>query len=155
MDEKRIKELMNDPEFQKEVDLANKSGAEKMARLPKAKSAKIDTESRRLILDMESGVTVLVPVDMIQGLQTEDLKALKDFELVLNGTQIHWETLDTQFYVESFLNGVFGTKRWMAGLKEHLVEIGRKGGLAKTPAKRAASAENGKKGGRPRKIQSA
>ena len=31
--------------------------------------------------------------------------------------------------------------------------LGRKGGSARTPAKRAASANNGRKGGRPRKTQ--
>lgn len=155
MDEKRIQALLDDSDFQKEVELANKRGAEEMARLPKARSARIDVKSLRLILELETGVTVLVPVEMIQGLQTDDLKALRDFELVLLGTQIHWHKLDVQFYVEDFLNGVFGTKKWMASLKDHLAEIGRKGGSAKTPAKRAASAENGKKGGRPPKVRSA
>lgn len=155
MDEKKIQALLNDPEFQKEMDLANKRGAEKMERLPKALKAKVDLETRRLILEMQSGVTLLVPIDMVQGLQTDDARALEDFELVLNGTQIHWDTLDVQFTIESFLSGVFGTKKWMASLKEHLAEIGRKGGSAKTPAKRAASAENGKKGGRPKKARTA
>lgn len=155
MDEKEIDELANDPDFVRMVELANKRGEEKMARLPKAISAEIDPKTRRLILEMESGVTLLVPINLVQGLQTEDVKALKDFQLVLNGTQIHWETLDVQFYVDSFLRGVFGTKRWMAGLREHLAEIGRKGGSSRSAAKRQASAENGKKGGRPRKSSSA
>lgn len=155
MDEKEIDDLINDPDFIREVELANKRGAEKMERLPKAKSANIDPKTRRLVLDMENGVTLLVPVDLVQGLQTDNVGALTDFELVANGTQIHWETLDVQFYVESFLQGVFGTKRWMAGLREHLAEIGRKGGSSKSSAKRAASAENGKKGGRPRKQKTA
>ena len=146
---------MSDEEFEKMYVEATRRGEEKMARLSKAKSAKIDPKTRRLILDMESGVTLLVPIDLVQGLQTADVKALRDFELVLNGTQIHWETLDVQFYVESFLQGVFGTKRWMAGLREHLAEIGRKGGSSRSAAKRQASAENGKKGGRPRTIRSA
>lgn len=155
MDEKRIKELMDDPAFQKEVELANKRGAEKMERLPKAKTARIDPKTRRLILEMQTGVTVMVPVEMVQGLQTDDIRALRDFDLVLLGTQIHWHTLDVQFYVEDFLKGVFGTTKWMAGIKEHLAEIGRKGGQAKTQAKRAASVENGRKGGRPRKVRTA
>ena len=33
------------------------------------------------------------------------------------------------------------------------VTMGRLGGKAKTPAKAAASRENGKKGGRPRKVK--
>lgn len=146
---------MSDEEFEKMYVEATRRGEEKMARLPKAKSAAVDAKTRRLVLEMESGVTLLVPLDLVQGLQTDDAKALKDFELVLNGTQNHWETLDVQFYVESFLLGVFGTKRWMAGLREHLAEIGRKGGSSRSSAKRQASAENGKKGGRPRKLRTA
>lgn len=155
MDEKEIDKLANDPDFIHEVELASKRGAEKMERLPKAKSAKIDSKTRRLVLEMENGVTLLVPIDLVQGLQTDDMNALKDFELVLKGTQIHWETLDAQFYIESFLNGVFGSQKWMSGLREHLAEIGRKGGSSKTSAKRAASVENGKKGGRPRTRRTA
>jgi general stress protein YciG len=36
-------------------------------------------------------------------------------------------------------------------VQQYLSEIGKKGGEAKTPAKKRASRENGKKGGRPRK----
>lgn len=34
----------------------------------------------------------------------------------------------------------------------HAVSLGRKGGKAKTPAKAEAARENGKKGGRPKKV---
>lgn len=40
----------------------------------------------------------------------------------------------------------------LLSLEAHLSNLGRKGGSAKTPAKRAASAANGAKGGRPRVI---
>jgi hypothetical protein len=36
-------------------------------------------------------------------------------------------------------------------ISTYLASIGRKGGEAKTPAKRRASKANGKKGGRPKK----
>ena len=36
--------------------------------------------------------------------------------------------------------------------RAHLTEIGRKGGLASTPAKRWAAIRNGKRGGRPSKL---
>lgn len=36
-------------------------------------------------------------------------------------------------------------------IKQYLAAIGRKGGESKSEAKAAASRENGKKGGRPRK----
>lgn len=155
MDEKRIKEKLDDPEFERQYLEATRRGKEEMERLPKAVSAKFDARTRRMILEMDTGVTFLVPVDLIQGLQTDNLKALSDFQLMARGTQIHWDTLDAQFYVGGLLKGHFGTQKWMSGLREHLAEIGRKGGRAKTSAKRAASAENGKKGGRPRTRRTA
>jgi hypothetical protein len=37
-------------------------------------------------------------------------------------------------------------------IKKYLAGIGKKGGQAKSPAKRTASRKNGKLGGRPKKI---
>ncbi|PND66048.1 DUF2442 domain-containing protein, partial [Escherichia coli] len=47
------------------------------------------------------------------------------------------------------LQGVFGSKRWMAR------QLGAEGGRSRTAAKIAASRENGRKGGRPRKPMAA
>jgi hypothetical protein len=41
---------------------------------------------------------------------------------------------------------MLGSKRWMAA------QLGASGGRTRTQAKTAASRENGKRGGRPRKI---
>lgn len=144
---------MTHAEFERQYRESLISGEKKLKELPKASAARYDAPSRRMVFDMESGATLLIPVDMVQGLQTDDEKALADFQLMALGTQIHWNELDTQFYVEDFLKGLFGNQKWMSMLREHMVEIGRKGGLAKTTAKRTASAANGKKGGRPRKQQ--
>ncbi|NOT48369.1 MAG: DUF2442 domain-containing protein, partial [Acidobacteria bacterium] len=141
MDERRIKAIMDDPEFQRQVAAATKRGKEEHKRLPKASSARYDKKTRRIVLEMQNGVTLLVPVNLVQGLQDGSDTELGDFSLMLGGTEIHWNTLDVQFYVESFLKGVFGTAKWMSGLKEHLAEIGRKGGRSTSAAKKAASAE--------------
>ncbi|MFM9967386.1 MAG: DUF2442 domain-containing protein, partial [Burkholderiales bacterium] len=53
--------------------------------------------------------------------------------------------LDVDLYVPSLLRGVLGTREWMA-------EIGKMGGGATSAAKAKASAENGKLGGRPKKV---
>jgi hypothetical protein len=49
--------------------------------------------------------------------------------------------------VPALIEGVYGNRRWMS-------ELGKKGGSAKTEAKRAASRANGAKGGRPGKVVS-
>ena len=150
---KQNKDNFDEEEFERQFKAATSRGAAHLAALPKADSAKYDKKSRRLILEMENGTTLLIPVNLIQGLQTGDDKALNDFDLMLEGSQIHWRALDVQFYVKSLLEGVFGTSRWMDDLKEHLSNAGKKGGASRSEAKRTASAENGRKGGRPRKIQ--
>lgn len=155
MASRSVQEIMSSPEFERQYIESLARGKEEMKRLPKALSARYDARSRRIVLEMRNGVTLMVPVELVQGLQASSHKDLSDFELVSQGTQIHWDALDVQFYVEDFLRGVFGTPKWMAGLKEHLAAIGRKGGRSTSPAKRAASVENGKKGGRPRASRTA
>ncbi len=118
-------------------------------------SAKYNKTTKRIVLELRNGVTLLVPVNLIQGLKSGDDKTLSDFDLMFDGSEIHWHALDVQFYVEDFLRGIFGTPKWMSSLKEHLSEIGRKGGSARSIAKRISSAENGKKGGRPRTKRTA
>jgi hypothetical protein len=48
-------------------------------------------------------------------------------------------------YVPALIESVYGSRRWMAML-------GKKGGRAKTAAKRKASRANGAKGGRPKRV---
>ncbi len=149
---KQNKDNFDEEEFERQFKAATTRGAEHLATLPKADSAKYDKKSRRLILEMANGTTLLIPVNLIQGLQTGDDAALSDFDLMLEGSQIHWRALDVQFYIKSLLEGVFGTSKWMDNLKEHLSKAGKKGGASRSEAKRNASAENGRKGGRPKKA---
>ncbi len=65
-------------------------------------------------------------------------------EFAPSGLGLHWPTLDADVYVPSLMQGVFGTKRWMAA------QLGTAGDRVSTPAKAAAALENGAKGGRPR-----
>ena len=139
---------MTEEEF--EFQEATRRGRARLDALPKASSAKYNKASKRLILNLTNGVTLFVPVDLIQGLQTDSAEALSDFDLVSEGSQIHWHTLDVQFYVKSLLEGVFGTPKWMDNLKTHYAKIGAKGGASQSEAKKLSSRENGKKGGRPR-----
>lgn len=136
-------------DFNRQYKTAVDRGALRVAQLPKAASARFDARSARMVFEMQNGVTLFVPVGLIQGLNSGDSKTLADFELVSDGSQIHWHGLDVQFYIEDLLKGVFGTPSWMSTLEYHMAEIGRKGGSSNSPSKAAASRENGKKGGRP------
>lgn len=142
---------MTESEFERQYRKATKRGAEKLARLPKAVSACYDGKSKRIVLEMQNGVMLLVPVHLIQGLQTGDEKALSDFDLVMQGSQIHWHDLDVQFYIEDLLKGVFGTPEWMKSFRKNQAETARKGVSRKSEAKADSSRENEEKRGRPPK----
>lgn len=109
---------MTEEEFERQYQEATRRGRETLARLPKADSARYDRKTKRLVLNLKNGTTLLVPVQLIQGLQTDDEELLNDFQLMIEGSQIHWDKLDVQFYVKSLLDGVFGTKKWMESLQK-------------------------------------
>lgn len=143
---------MSQAEFVKQFETASKKGSRRLVGLPKAARAQFEKTSKRMVLEMKNGVTLLVPVNLIQGLQNADENALSDFRITADGSQIHWDKLDVQFYIKDLLDGVFGTPMWMRSLREHLAEIGRKGGSSRSKQKVESSRKNGAKGGRPRKV---
>ena len=78
--------------------------------------------------------------------QTPSPADLAEIKVSPAGLGLHWPKLDADVYVPALLQGVFGSKRWMAA------QLGATGGQARSHAKAAAARENGRKGGRPRKV---
>jgi hypothetical protein len=98
-----------------------------------------------ILVELNSGVEVRFPVKLAQGLENGSPKDLSEIKIEARGLGLHWPRLDVDLYVPSLLQGVLGTRKWMA-------EIGRMGGSMTSSAKAKASAENGKLGGRPKKV---
>ena len=96
-----------------------------------------------LILKLNDGGRFLIPREDLEGLQDATPEQIAQVEILGNGTGLHWEALDLDFYVPNLLRNIYGTRRWMA-------QIGRRGGLIKSAAKRKSSRTNGLKGGRPK-----
>jgi hypothetical protein len=88
---------------------------------------------------------LVLPIEDLQGLEQATPAQIQNYELLGRGTGISFPDLDVDLYVPALMEGVYGNRRWMA-------HLGRKGGGARTPAKRLASQANGAKGGRPRKA---
>ncbi|MNT97266.1 hypothetical protein D3C72_2395510 [compost metagenome] len=77
---------------------------------------------------------------------------------------IEWPALDVDSHVPGLVLAVSGSPAWQrrlfaaewealqAAFPAVAAAMGRKGGAAKTEAKKAAARANGKKGGRPRKT---
>lgn len=110
-----------------------------------AVAARYDRPTSRIVVSLNTGVQVTFPPDVAEGLAGAAPDDLADIEISPAGLGLHWPKLDADVYVPALLQGVFGSKRWMAQ------QLGAAGGRARSPAKAAAARTNGRKGGRPRK----
>lgn len=132
-------------ELLKQLEEATERAAEADLREHRAVEAYYDRNARRIVVELTTGVTVLFPPELLQGLRGASPEALAAVEVSPYGTSLHWEDLDADFSVNGLISGIFGTRAWMA-------DLGRKGGQVTSEAKAAAARANGMRGGRPRKI---
>lgn len=114
-----------------------------------AVSARYDRRRSRIVVALSTGAELVFPPRLVEGLAGASDENLADIEVSPAGLGLHWPKLNADLYVPALLQGVFGSKKWMAR------QLGAEGGRARTPAKVAASRTNGRKGGRPRKSVSA
>lgn len=113
---------------------------------PHAVSARYDRAASRIVVTLSNGLDLGVPVRLAQGLAGAKGSDLAVIEITPTGLGLHWPGLDADLYLPSLLQGLFGTRRWMAGV------LGKAGGSVMSSAKKAAGRVNGGRCGRPRKI---
>lgn len=113
---------------------------------PHATSARFDRRGARIVVGLSNGLDLGVPVDLAQGLAGAKATDLAEIEISPTGLGLHWPRLDADLYLPALMEGVFGTRRWMAQV------MGRAGGRSTSTAKRKAARTNGKLGGRPRRL---
>jgi Protein of unknown function (DUF2442) len=128
-----------------DVKKAEKRMQARMQAQPRAVSARYDRQGARIVVSLSNGLDIGVPVQMAQGLAGAKASQLAAIEITPAGLGLHWPKLDADLYLPSLLQGLFGTRRWMASL------LGKAGGRSTSAAKKVASRANGKRGGRPRK----
>ena len=111
-----------------------------------AVSARYDRRAGRIVVNLNTGVQFAFPPQLAEGLADASPAALAEIEISPTGLGLHWPKLDADVYVPALLQGVFGSKRWMAA------QLGAACGQARSHAKAMAARANGRKGGRPRKV---
>ena len=109
-------------------------------------SARYNRRGGRVTVQLSTGVEVTFPVTLAEGLAGASPEDLAEIEISPTGMGLHWPRLDADLYVPALLQGVFGSRSWMAS------HMGAAGGKSRSSAKTAASRENGRKGGRPRRT---
>lgn len=126
-------------------EIAKQRGKGLQSSVPRAISARYDRRSGRIVIDLSSKLTLSFSPDDVQGLQNVKPSQLDEIEITPSGFGIHFPKLDADLYVPGLLEGLLGSKKWMAS------RLGQIGGQSTSLAKRSASRANGKLGGRPKK----
>ena len=103
----------------------------------------------KVTIQLSNGAEFAFPPQIAQGLEGATAEALSRIQISASGLGLHFPELDADLYLPGLLAGVFGSRRWMAA------QLGQQGGKARSTVKAAASRENGKRGGRPRKSSAA
>ena len=127
-------------------ELANRRARELQSVLPKAVAAHYDTKSGHIVIKLSSKLILSFSPRDAQGFENAKPSQLDQVEITPSGFGIYFPKLDADLYVPALLEGFLGSKKWMAS------RLGQAGGQSRSRAKRVASRENGKLGGRPKKA---
>lgn len=82
--------------------------------VPKAIHARYDRRVSRVIVGLDNGLELAFPPRLAQGLEHATPADLAVIEISPLGDGLHWPAIDADLYVPGLLQGVFGSKSWMA-----------------------------------------
>ena len=108
------KRSMENRAFDKEYERAKRAAARADRIEPRAKSARYDRRTNRIVVELRNGATFMFPTELAQGLAGASPKDLADVQVTPSGAGLRWPSLDADFSLPNLLAGEFGSKSWMA-----------------------------------------
>ncbi len=72
-------------------------------------------ETRRVVIELITGIELSIPVDRIEGLAHAAASALSQMEISPSGLGIHWPLLDVDLHVPALLRGKLGSRKHQPG----------------------------------------
>jgi Protein of unknown function (DUF2442) len=130
--------------FEEQFERANRRARDLRASAPRAVAARFDRRTGRILIELNSGLEVGFLPENGEGLENASAAELEKIEITPSGYGIHFPKLEADLYLPALLQGLTGSRKWMAS------GLGRVGGASRSRAKVAAARKNGKLGGRPR-----
>ena len=104
-----------------------------------------DPTSGNVFVKLSIGIGIFFSPHDVEALEGATPAQLKEIEITPSGFGIYFPELDEGINVPNLLDGLTGSRKWMAA------RLGSEGGKARSVAKRNAARANGAFGGRPRK----
>ena len=132
---------------QDEITSAVRRAEQHLRTGPSAVTARYNRRSKRIVVRLSSGLEIAFAPHAVQGLEGAKPEQLDPIEISPFGLGIHFPKLDADLYLPALLEGLLGSRAWMAA------RLGAGGGKASSSAKTAAARTNGRLGGRPRKTE--
>ncbi|MBW7933713.1 MAG: DUF2442 domain-containing protein [Gemmatimonadaceae bacterium] len=123
------------------LDARERDTAERAAGL-RAVTVRYDRTTARIVLELTNGYQVGVPLSAFPQLGDAPRSAIAAVSLSPGGESLMFEASDIHYSVSALVLALSAR------------ENGRRGGRARSAAKRRAARLNGAKGGRPRKLAS-
>jgi len=107
---------MENRAFDQEYERAKREAARADRIEPRAKSARYDRRTNRIVVELRNGATFMFPAELAQGLAGASPKDLAEVKVTPSGGGLRWPRLDADFSLPNLLAGEFGSKSWMAKL---------------------------------------
>jgi hypothetical protein len=135
-----------------ELDQHKRALAEGKNLGPRMVNARYSRTNHKLTVEFDNGWGVIVPVADVKDFEYVDhaptASELSKFEITGDGYYLFFPQIDVALYGPNFAREMLGEQAWQS-------QMAREFGSRKSEAKAAASRENGRKGGRPKKDQKA
>lgn len=106
--------LVSEAELVQEIERARQRTAIEDAGRPVAIEARYEPRSRRLLISLDNGCVMQIPVSLIEGLSDASSSQRSDVRVIGHGTALEWQSLDLHLSVEGLMSGLFGSRKWMA-----------------------------------------
>jgi hypothetical protein len=130
-----------------EFAAANDRATKRLSTTATATAARYDRRIGRIVIDLNSGLSLTFRPTDAQGLENATPERLRKIEISPSGLGLHFPALDADIYLPALLDGFLGSRSWMAS------RLGQAGGKSTSAAKTAAVRANGALGGRPKKSR--